>query len=268
MSRFKEYLGKIRNKYLILTSKKYTTIAGTLVFFFVMSIVPFSFWLSLIVGRWFDYEIEKIFEFELFEASRDIIIFLRDNARNATRGASLLLIVTSLYSSTNLFYHMRRSGELIYGYEETKGGLKVRLSALLLTLMMTLLLGFFIVFVLSGYYLLSVSGYYATGEIFIYLFIVILSFLIAFILNLYICPYKIRASEVLPGSALTTVLWSLAAGGFSIYLRFADYTKLYGAISAIIIFLLWLYLMMSCFVIGVIINSDRNKYVLKDPKRL
>lgn len=33
--------------------------------------------------------------------------------------------------------------------------------------------------------------------------------------------------------------------------------KLYGALSAIIVFMLWLYVLMICFVVGVIFNSEK-----------
>ena len=40
-------------------------------------------------------------------------------------------------------------------------------------------------------------------------------------------------------------------------------SRLYGALSAIIIFLLWLYILMICFIIGVIFNSERVLRVMR-----
>ena len=36
--------------YRILVAHKYTTVAGTLAFFLVLSVVPFFFWLTLLLG--------------------------------------------------------------------------------------------------------------------------------------------------------------------------------------------------------------------------
>lgn len=46
----------------------------------------------------------------------------------------------------------------------------------------------------------------------------------------------------------------IASFGFTIYLRLGNMQKLYGAVALFIVFLLWLYLLMICFVIGVILN--------------
>ena len=55
-----------------------TTIAGTLVFFLIMSLVPFLFWLTLLFGG-AEGLFEKVMELELFGWARDLLTFLRDN---------------------------------------------------------------------------------------------------------------------------------------------------------------------------------------------
>ena len=47
--------------------------------------------------------------------------------------------------------------------------------------------------------------------------------------------------------------------GFSIYLKLSNMDRLYGALSAVIVFLLWLYVLMIGFVGGVILNSEKIK---------
>lgn len=259
MKKVRRVYNYLKEKYEILTSKKYTTIAGTLVYFFIMSVIPFSFWLTLFFGKLIDADSDVILSLEVFKEFEDLLIFLRDNAKNAAGSANIILAISTLYSSTNLFYHMRRSGELIYDYNVKKGGFKVRFSAVVLIFLMIFLLAFFLLVLASGYYLLVRYFDNIAGEIFSYIFLIAMSFLLAFILNWYICPYKLRLREVLPGSILTTVLWSVAALAFTLYLKLSDMGKLYGAVSAIIVFLLWLYIMMNCFVIGVIFNSERIK---------
>lgn len=255
-----------QEKYRLFSQKKYTTIAGTLVYFFIMSAVPFSFWLTLLAGKWLPWDSETLFEMDFLERVEDLIIFLRDNAKSATGGASVVLALTTLYSSTNLFYHMRRSGELLYDYDRQKGGFKVRFSALVLMFLMILFFVVFLIVLVSGYWFFSVFFSGITGKAFSYIFIICMSFLLAFIMNFYICPYRLKIRDVLPGSFLTTVLWTFAAVAFSVYLRFSDLKKLYGAVSVLIVFLLWLYIMMNCFVIGVIVNSELSKKKKKEHK--
>ena len=68
---------------------------------------------------------------------------------------------------------------------------------------------------------------------------------------------KVKLQEFLPGTWVTVAAWIVAVLGFSVYLKISNVGRLYGALSAIIVFLLWLYIMMICFIIGVIFNSER-----------
>ena len=129
-SKLKNTAWCLKKKYDLLAEKKYTTIAGTLVFFLIMSIVPFTFWLSLIFGQ-VEFGSERFLRIGVFDSIKDIMDYIKTEAQNATTGASFLLVTTALYSATNLFYQMKKSGEIIYEYKR-KTGFKARLSALVL----------------------------------------------------------------------------------------------------------------------------------------
>ena len=81
------------------------------------------------------------------------------------------------------------------------------------------------------------------------------AFAVILVLNLFACPYKLKLFDAVPGSLLTTALWLVFLIGFSVYTQFANPEKLYGRIASLIIFLVWCYAMMSCFVIGIIYNG-------------
>jgi uncharacterized BrkB/YihY/UPF0761 family membrane protein len=85
----------------------------------------------------------------------------------------------------------------------------------------------------------------------------VIAFFLVLVLNVYICPHKTSVKNFLPGTFLTVGLWTLAIVGFSIYLKIGNMGRLYAALSAIIVFLLWLYILMICFIIGVIFNSEK-----------
>ena len=66
---------------------------------------------------------------------------------------------------------------------------------------------------------------------------------------------------VVVGAALATLLWLLASLGFSYYVsNFGNYGEMYGAISAVVIMLLWLFI--TCFIIllGGEVNSASENY--------
>ena len=119
------------NLFKYFSDKRFSTIAGTLVYFLLMSIAPFSLWLTLVFGN-VSINVERIMSHELFENVSPFLHYLKSSAEGAASGAGIILLVTTLYSSTNFFYHFRRSGEIIYNSSRVKGGIKLRLVSLLL----------------------------------------------------------------------------------------------------------------------------------------
>lgn len=63
-----------------------------------------------------------------------------------------------------------------------------------------------------------------------------------------------------PGAVVGVVLWLLASGVFSLYLRFFNsYSKTYGSLGAVIILMLWFYLTGMAILIGGEFNSEISK---------
>lgn len=256
MEKIRRFYQYLKSKYDLLSLKKYTTIAGTLVFFLILSIVPFTFWLTLIIGR-LPIDLEQVLRLSVFSSVKDVFLYVQREAASATAGASVLLVLTTLYSATNLFYQMRRSGEIIYGYERPRPGFRVRVGALALMFIVMLMMVVFLSLFALGTFLFSrfLSG--ALERVADYTLLAALAFALVLLLNMYICPYKAKARYFLPGTVITVAAWAVAVVGFAIYLKISNMDKLYGALSVVIVFLLWLYVMMICFIAGVIFNSER-----------
>lgn len=246
----------LKEKYLLLSLRKYTTIAGTLVFFLIMSIVPLSFWLTLLVGK-LPIDPNDVLALPVFESVQNVLVYVQQEAATATASASVILLFTTLYSSTNLFYQIRRSGELIYDYHPQRQGLKLRVGALILLIMvMSLVVVFLLVFALGSFVFAQLLP--RVWELIAdYTLLSVVAFLLILLLNVYICPYKASMRYFLSGTFITLGLWAVAIIGFSVYLRISNVTRLYGALSAVIVFLLWLYALMVGFIIGVIFNSEK-----------
>lgn len=257
MKSFKRILRWLKRAFAALAARKYTTVAGSLAFFLILSIVPFCFWLVLLFGN-AAFDPEGLLELELFGWARELLYYLKTNAEGAAAGAGALFLLTTLWSSTGFFYHLRRSGEILYDYHRKKHGWKVRLSAILLTFAVLLY------FAAAAALLLGVN--HLARPLFpwlryflVYSLVLNLGLGAAWILNCYICPYRVKARDTLFGSILTAALWLAASGGFSLYLHFADQKRLYGALALLVVFLLWLYIMMICFTAGAVYNRHHIK---------
>ncbi len=266
MNKAKRAYDYLKGRYELLNANRYTTIAGTLVFFLVMSIMPLSFWLTLVIGR-LPVDGEKLLALPVFSSVKGVLEYVKKEAENATAGASIILIFTTLYSATNLFYQIRRSGEIIYDYHQTKRGLRLRLGALaLLIIIMAVAVAFLLVFAF-GSFLFSRLLSTAWERVADYALLIALAFLLVLLLNMYVCPYKVGIKHFVSGTLITVSAWTVAVVGFSLYLRFGNMSRLYGALSTVIVFLLWLYILMICFIAGVIFNSDKIRRLEEKRKR-
>lgn len=249
----RKVINKIWNTFKYYTSRRFSTIAGTLVYFLLMSIAPFIVWLTLLLG---DVGVQKFLSGALFESISPFLNYLESSAQSAASGAGIILIISSLYSSTNFFYHLRRSGEIVFGSNRVKGGIKLRIISAIIIIISILISAFFAAFVFAGRLLLQKFMPQILCDLISIIFGILLAFFIAVLLNLFACPYKLKISEAVNGSLLTTVLWIVFVIGFAVYIQFASPGKLYGAIASVIIFLLWCYFMMCGFVIGMIRNGS------------
>lgn len=246
-----------KNKYDVLARKKYSTLAGTFVYFLVMSVMPFSVWLTILFGR-MNLPVERVLEMPVFASVEGILKFIRNEAALAKKGASAVLLFTSLYSATGFFYHLRRGGELIYGYTRKKSGWRVRISALLFSFAVMIASALLLAVFTGGAFLFArlFSGWLLFASD--YLLLLSLSFFLVLMLNAYVCPYKTKFKEIVKGTLFTVAAWAAALAGFAVYLKFGNTGRLYGAISAAFVFLLWLYVLMVCFVAGVAFNSEEK----------
>ncbi len=234
------------------SDKRYSTIAGTLVYFLLMSIAPTLLWMALIVGR---IDIGNFVSGTMFDAIEPFISYLNKAAQEAASGAGIVLLVTSLYSSANFFYHLRRSGEIIYDCERKRGGFGLRVASVASVLITIIIVAVGVAFLIVGRNFIYSVLPERVAECIRLIVTVGIALFAALMLNLFACPVKTDLCGVLSGSLLTVLLWLVFASGFTLYTKYADPSKLYGAAAAIIVFLLWCYLMINSLVVGMIYNS-------------
>lgn len=250
-------MSKVFEEIRYFSDKRFSTLAGTLVYFLLMSVTPFLFWLAIIVG---EIDLSFVTDNEIFSAVTPVLEYLQTSAKGATGGAGIILIVTSLWSSTNFFYHLRRSGEIIYDSRLKKNGLSLRFSSLLAVFATIILLAFAAAIPFLGLGVLTTIMPEWLAQTISIIFLTMAAFFVALLLNIFACPYKIGFENTVQGVFLTVLLWLVFAVGFTVYLRFADPTRLYGAVAAVIVFLLWCYLMVNSLVIGIIYNRKNCTY--------
>ncbi|MDT0575302.1 YihY/virulence factor BrkB family protein [Croceicoccus sp. F390] len=71
-----------------------------------------------------------------------------------------------------------------------------------------------------------------------------------------------------PGAVLATFLWIGVSFGFSLYVAYvSDYNATYGSLSAIVVFLMWLFLSAYGILIGALFNAEAERQTLMDSTR-
>ena len=74
----------------------------------------------------------------------------------------------------------------------------------------------------------------------------------------YVGPNRpMKLNRVWPGAILATVVWVLATSGFGWYVRnLANYNVMYGSIAAVIVLLVWMYLLAAIALFGCEFNAE------------
>lgn len=252
----------LKNNYRLLSEKRFTTLAGTLVFFFMTSVMPLAVWLMLLFGK-FSYLAKRIIEMPVFSSVEGVLSFFIEEAAKQRKSASVFLLATALYSATGLFYHLRKIGELVYGYKRKQSGWKLRLFSALFLFVVLSVSVCSVALVAGGGFLFSRFFPSPLSSVCTYLFMMFVSFMLVLLLNVYACPYRVRVRFLFSGSFVTAVSWTGALLLFSVYFRYGNVGRLYGALSAVVAFMLWLYALSVCFVARMIFNWKRLSSVDK-----
>lgn len=99
-------------------------------------------------------------------------------------------------------------------------------------------------------FLMPVSFHSYLGKLFNF-FILILITLFFFLMYIYFPAKDVRKKEALIGAIFSTTLWTFSSYLYSIYVKHAvNYSKVYGSLSAVPLFLIWIFVNWLVFLLG------------------
>jgi membrane protein len=175
-------------------------------------------------------------------------------------------ILAALWAASNGMGAITEALNIAYDVKESRRWWRQRLTAVGLTLLLSVLIISALILVLYGGRLASyLAGHYGFGEVFVIIWKVAqwpISFafmLLAFALIYYLAPdlHEQKWAWVTPGSVTGVGLWLVVSFGFRLYLHFFDsYGKTYGTLGAVIVLMLWLYFTGAAILIGGEVNSE------------
>jgi membrane protein len=201
----------------------------------------------------------------------EIEYLIEDNLRsvlsNGRGGLLSLSAAGAVWSASNALNAIMDALNHAYHVGESRPFWRSKLVALVLTLMMILVIVIALILPVFGkkigYLIFSILGMSS-------MFLIVwdfmrwtLSFSIMF--AVFVCIYhfapnkRLKIRDVASGALFTTVGWQLASYGFSYYVNnIGNFTATYGGLGAIIVLMLWFYLIALIIILGGILNATLN----------
>lgn len=176
--------------------------------------------------------------------------------------------IFAMIASTNGMMSLMRSFDMVYDDNDTRGFLKLRAIATLLTLLLILVLFLSVLLLIVGDAVMNIlSDWNILQDTWMINLLNITRYLISFgslmltisLIYRFAPSHGRQFSFINAGAVIASVLILAATYGFSFYLsRFSSYNKLYGSIGTMIALMIWLYLLAFVIILGFEINAGIN----------
>jgi membrane protein len=190
---------------------------------------------------------------------------LNEITTNAGGGKLSFGLLAALWAASSGMTAISDSLNATYGIKETRPWWKVRLTAILLTMLLSVLVITALALILNGGDIgKGIANGFGLGAAFeitwkVLQYPIVVGFiLLALSLLYYFAPdlKNERWHYITPGAAVGVALWLLVSLGFRLYLHFFNsYSKTYGSLGAVIILMLWFYFTGLAVLIGGEMNS-------------
>jgi membrane protein len=182
--------------------------------------------------------------------------------------ATVLGILTALWSASSGMKALITGVNLAYDETETRKFVKLRGLALLLTLGAMLLVGVALATIVGYPPIADTLPTVLRWLVAIVRFVILGGLLVVGLAVLYrYAPDRDQPkwSWVSWGSGIAALLWVLATIGFAVYANFfGNYNKTYGALAGVIILMFWLFLSALVVLVGAELNTEMELQTAKD----
>jgi len=247
--------------------------AAQLAYYFLLALFPLLLFLTSVIGLVMGAETslrESLFAYLGTvlpgSASQLVNTTILEVTKSSGGGKIAFGILAALWAASNGMGAITQSLNIAYDVEESRAWWKQRLTAVGLTVALSLLIISALLLVLYGGRIADyVAASYGYGESFAIAWKVIqwpiaLAFVLLAFASIYYFAPDVKDQKwiwVTPGAVLGVTIWLLVSFSFRVYLHFFDsYSKTYGALGAVIVLMLWLYLTGAAILIGGEVNAE------------
>ena len=251
-------------------------------FFIIISFFPFIMLLLCIVQYFFieESDMMKLFYQAFPNAVDSLIISVIDEIYDTAASTTLISVtaISTLWSAGKGFLAIMRGLNTVYQINETRRYIFLRITSALYTLFFALMLiATIILFIFGNRLFLWIEQKFpvlsnaALIIISLRTIIGLITLIIFFLLIYCVIPNrKTKIMNELPGAMLCAAGWMGFSYAFSYYIdNFSNYASMYGSLTAIVLFMLWMYFCMYILFLGAEFNLlFENKNVIQNIKQL
>jgi len=198
-------------------------------------------------------------------ALRSYVVRIIDELYNQT-SISLISVtaVSALWAVSRSLFALAGGLKDIYDTQETRGYIRLRITALLHTILLLILLLFSLGILVFGNRIqmlleqrLPFLAQFSACIISVRTLLALTLLSLVFALMYKILPNtKSGFRQQLPGAVFSSLGWMIFSLAYSLYMdHYARVSYLYGSLTAIVLWMLWLYFCMNIFLIGAEINA-------------
>ncbi|WP_203338941.1 YihY/virulence factor BrkB family protein [Planococcus beijingensis] len=246
---------------------KATTLAAAQAYYYLLAIVPLLI-LLLAILPYLQIDPQKAVDFigtilpgEVATTFQDTIVSV---VTTPSGGLLTFGILGTLWSASNALTAFIDATNQAYGVEESRSFIKLKATAIVLTLgMLVAVIVALILPIFGGTIIDMIKSFLSLPEQTEIIFqvlrwvvsIAVMSIVLALMYKF--APDKhFPFKEVIIGAVIATVLWQVVSFGFSIYVaNFGSYSATYGSLGGLIVLMLWFFLTGLILVIGAEINA-------------
>ena len=244
--------------------------AAQLAYYLLFAVFPFLLFLTALVGFLpIPNLMERLMAALAMVLPGEAVTLLQDNIRHLVteqKGGLLSFgILAALWSSSSAVVAITAALNQAYDVEEGRPWWKVRVTALLLTVGLSLFLLIAVALLIFGPQLGGgIASLIGLGWAFELTWNILrwpvsaALLIVALALVYYWAPdVEQEWKWITPGAVLAALATLLTSLGFSLYVsHFGSYNKTYGSLGAVIVFLTWLYLTGLCVLAGGELNAE------------
>ena len=249
------------------------TMAAAMSYYFLLAMFPLLIFLSAMLGylpipNLFDQLLGILAVLVPPEAMRMVQKILAGLLTPHRGGLVSFGLLSYLWTASGGFAASIEALNIAYDVEKQRRWWRERLQALLLTLTTGILTLVGLLLIIAGPrfgYLLSnlfgVSQAFADVWPMLRLGTIFITIVLAIEIQYYLAPNrKQRFVNTLPGALVTVTGIFLSSAGLGFYLsHFANYNKTYGSLGAVIILMLWFYVVALLLIVGAELNAELLK---------